>query len=67
MGTTESVDVEGAVRKNLDVDGEQLREAMEPIEQLRKSGIPKKQYDLASPFERPPRRGIRDRVHIARS
>ena len=44
-------DLDKTARENPDVDPEQVKEAQELVEELRKEGFGKREYDLASPFE----------------
>ncbi len=48
--------VEEAAKTNPKVDVEQVREAQVLLEELRKQGLTRPEYDIASPYERRPLR-----------
>lgn len=49
-------DVDEMVKNNPQVDGGQIREAQELIEELRREGVQKPSYGIESPYERRPLR-----------
>lgn len=49
--------IEELIKGNPKIDGQQLREAQRLIEDLRKEGVGRPAYRIASPHERRPLRG----------
>ena len=48
--------IEEAAKSNPEVDVEKVREAQVLLEELRKQGLSRPEYDIASPYERRPLR-----------
>jgi hypothetical protein len=47
-------DAEELIKRNPKVDGDQLREAQELLEELRRGGVGRPSYGIDSPYERRP-------------
>ena len=60
-------DVEDTAKVNPKVDVEKAREAQILLEELRKQGLSRREYDIASPYERRPLRTHRRKEQPGRS
>jgi hypothetical protein len=50
-------------KANPKVDVDKLRDAQAALEELRKAGVMRREYDIASPYERRPRRVRQAKEH----
>jgi hypothetical protein len=63
-----NLDLDSLLKKNKNVDADQVRQTQDLLEELRKHGLARPHYDLVSPYERrPSRRSEEETDEVPRS